>query len=184
VPGANATIPREPSLERILYAVMGRLRRLETNHKFPNAGTAAYGATYSLSAAALWTPDFTGATAVQADQIGLMPDGGGLQIPDGWIAWVSVAFTLTCTDPPTGESINWLVEVGSNTVVERADVMQDGEFTYSALAVAPAGLSGTTLMQLGGMASAFGTEFTPVNMSMTVVAIQLVQGGWPTGGGE
>ena len=183
MPGANAVVPRSPSLEAILTRYSRRLRRLEINHRYPSAGTAVYGASYSLSPAATWTADFTVATTSQADQIGLELAGAGLDIPPGWIAWVTVGVTLTCTDPPTGEALLWSISVGEGASEYRADVLLDGAQTVIGSVAAPAGWDGESVaVTLGEMSTSYGTEFTPESMGMAVVAIQLPTAGWASGG--
>lgn len=185
MPGANAVIPRTPSLEEILTRYSRRLRRLEVNHRFPVAGTALYGTTFSLSPAATWTPDFTAATATQVDQVGLTIDTSGVDIPPGWIAWVTVALALSCSDPPTGEALLWSIAVGEGVGVSRSDVMVSGAYTYAATVVAPAGWAASDLPVLvGSVASEMGTEFTPESMGVNVAAIQLPTLGWPVGDDE
>lgn len=189
MPGANAPIPRAPSLTEILVGYSKRLRRLEVNHRYPNAGTAIYGATFSASPADSWAPSFTDATASQRDEIGLTLSDAGVLIPNGWIAWATVQFTIYPAEPPpTGEAVLWVVGAGGNVGEFHTDVMANAtEVAPQSLAATLPGPSGwnsdgALLVELGAVSTYMGTEFTPLSMQIAVVAIQLPVGGWPPGG--
>lgn len=180
---AQAVIPRDPSLARILMRFSSRIRRLEINKNLPLAGTAIYAASYS-GATASWVPSFTGATASIGDQIGLTLADGGIQIPQGWLAWVAVAIDVTITDPATGDALLWDVIVGNGVGDTHQDPIFPGANTFSGLVCAPSGWDSTDplAVNVGTVTTAYGETFTPAAITMAVAAIQLPQGGWPSGG--
>jgi hypothetical protein len=177
MPGNNAPIPRSPTLESLIAGTTKRVRRLEINHRYPSAGVATYTEAYDPAALTIWTPDFTGATQV-TDEIGLTLVGGGVGIPNGWLAWVTVAFTLSCTDPPMGDGLLW--SAGS---LARADVLLNGAQAVSGVVSASSPWSGdVTTVELVGVQTAFGSLFSPTKMEIDVVGIQLPVAGSVGGG--
>lgn len=171
---AQAVIPRPLQIERFLARLSQRVRRLEINKNLPLSGAAAYHETYSLSPGATWTPNFSGASE-SLDQIGLALDGSGLTIPQGWLCWVTVALTLSMSDPPAGESLLWSVTTGDGVGLQRADVALNGAQTVAGVVAAFSGWNATDPLTVfaGEVSTAFGTEFTPTSMYVTVGGIQL-----------
>ena len=181
-----AVVPRQLSIAAWVAKIERRVRRLEINHDWPAAGTAIYTETYSGSAGTSWTPDFTGATAY-VDDIGLTLNGGGIEIPQGWLAVVNAGFTIAKSSaPPTGEAVVWSLAAGNGAgEVNRQDVMTN--VTNQALAAtvpAPSGWAASVPLPvvLGAIETILGTEFTPVSAIFSVWAIQLPTAGWPPGG--
>lgn len=182
----QAVLPRDRGFFEQLNHLYGRVRRLEVNKNLPRAGTAIYDEAYSLSAGATWTPDFTGATQTAGDEIGLILDSSGVDVPQGWIAWVTVVLSLSCTAPPAGEALEWALGLGDGVGVQRSDVMLNGAQTVAGTVCAASGwaASGPLPVRVGSVQSAFGSLFTPTHMTILATAIQLPVGGYPISGSD
>ena len=181
----QAVVPRDPEFFRSLNRLFGRVRRLEVNKLgLPLAGTAIYSESYSPGAGLTWTPDFTGAANYGGDQIGLTLYGAGVEVPQGWIAWVTVQLELSCTTPPAGDALLWSVSVGS-LVLSQADPLFNGATSVAMTVPAPSGWAagGPLPVQVGPVSTGFGSLFSPTEMVVQAVAIQLPVSGWPVGGG-
>jgi len=185
MPQGSATVPRQRSLERLFISHDRRIRRLEINKNLPNTGTAIYNVTFSsMSATALWTPDFTDAAQGIEDTIGLTLHGQGVKVPPGWVCDCVVGFEIAATSPPpTGESLEWSASAGLMSV-DRCDVMLNVDTQDLAVAIpAPSGWGNEPMpVTLDPVATALGTEFTPQTMFIAVSGIQLPTPGWPLTG--
>lgn len=188
---AKAVIPRRRPIEQILGSFNSRIRRLEVNRtNAPPTGTAIYVASFTGgTAAGSWSPDFSSATATIADQIGCTPASAGLIIPDGWVASTVVQFGVNLAEAAVA---NDMLQFGAGSgedvsVSGLVSINGLGEGTEPGGGVAiPAAVSqtsGTYYVGLQEVESVLGTTFTPNYIQIAVWAIELVQGGWPVGGG-
>jgi hypothetical protein len=182
---AHAVNPRQRDLSQVLARLLARVRRLEITNNLPHAAVATYSATYSGgSAATTWTPDFTAATSTR-DDIGLTLSGGGVLIPQGWLAVVNAGFVIAQSSaPPTGEAVVWSLVAGLGGQVNRQDVMTNTtDQALEATIPAPSGWAASNELPvtLGVVSTVLGTEFTPTSAYFSMWAIQLPTAGWPTG---
>lgn len=176
----QAVVPRRQSLWGLLASFNRRIRYLETHRPsvpppFPTCGVAAYSYSWGDSppaAAATWTPDFDllGVVSGPGDTIGCEPGSGGLEIPAGWFWWASVSFEIKTSAAPTaGDSLLWQATSRAGYGAIRSDVLIDssGDTAQSFSAVI-GGAAGAAydVVQLGVVASALGTEFSPQEMSV------------------
>lgn len=171
--------PRKRGLGEIFGEWEHRIRRLEVTKIPPTAGTSVYSETYSLGDAADWASDFSGSAPTQEDQIGMH---GGASAPQGWIVWATLVFTIAITDPPMGEALRWTAGVGEGVGAQHSEVLFDGTQTFGALVVAPSGWANAHPLAISLFAeTAYGSEFSPMSLTISAVGIELPVEGFPTG---
>lgn len=186
---SNTAVAHRPTLAKTLGRYGSRIRRLEINAREtqPTTGLAQYEATYTLSATATWTPDFSSAVN-QFDSIGCTPEPGGLSIPSGWMWWATAFLVASAATVVAGDFLLYGLDYtlsGTNYAAQQATpIRTDGApQAFSAFASGGTYTALTVVGIAAAVKSMFGTEFVPASIAILVTGIEipLIQGA-PGGG--